>query len=183
MGEGEKVFDEKMQMLNYTIEFDSPSLSAKELMPGRLRIVPITGTRRRKLTATGKKPLKSKKNPYISKHIPTTGQPIRTTSMPPTKNPVALNLCRWKKKRNVRSSPITQPRPLMKRMFPKARSPLSKKKSTPRKRNMTPNPARPTPIFWQSVISIILKPVFLKTASKSFVFTQTLNGKSIKLLL
>jgi hypothetical protein len=33
-----------------------------ELMPGRLRRVPMTGTRRRKFTATGKNPLEQKNN-------------------------------------------------------------------------------------------------------------------------
>lgn len=39
-----------------------------ELMPGRFRSVPNTGTRRRKLTATGKKPLyKRKKKKKVTK--------------------------------------------------------------------------------------------------------------------
>ena len=60
--------------------------------------------------------LNSKKNPYISTIIPTTGQPSNTISMPPAKNPVALALCFWKKNLNVLSKPMTNARPLMKRI-------------------------------------------------------------------
>ena len=109
-------------------------------------------------------------NPYASTHMPRIGQPKRTTRMPPKKAAEPLTLCHWKKNRNVRSRPITNASPLrnkickadknksqisgayspnlaMKQLtFPMARSPLSKSKSTPRKRNATPKPARPTPI-------------------------------------
>ncbi|KFB38207.1 hypothetical protein ZHAS_00005520 [Anopheles sinensis] len=43
------------------------------LMPGMLRKLPNTGTRRKKLMATGKNPLKSSMKPYISISIPING--------------------------------------------------------------------------------------------------------------
>lgn len=39
--------------------------------------------------------------------------------IPPRKNPVAFNLCCWKKKRNVLSSPMTKAKPEMKRICKK----------------------------------------------------------------
>ena len=44
-----------------------------ELIPGKLRIVPITGILRKKLIATGKNPLNSTMNPYASIIIPIRG--------------------------------------------------------------------------------------------------------------
>ena len=101
------------------------------LMPGMDRMVPITGIRRKKLMATGKNPLKQNirsfyaitilrkmqsylnktTKPYISTIMPTSGHPMRTTTMPPKKAADPLALCHWKKKRNVRSKPITNARP------------------------------------------------------------------------
>lgn len=57
-----------------------------------LRIVPNTGTRLKKLIATGKKPLNSKKNPYDSITMPISGQPSNTTNIPPKKAIDALAL-------------------------------------------------------------------------------------------
>jgi hypothetical protein len=78
--------------------------------------------------------------------MPTNGNPIKTTTIPPKKASEALTLCFWKKNLNVRSSPITQASPQMNRMFPMASNPLSNIKSTPKNKNAIPNPAKPTPI-------------------------------------
>jgi len=153
------LFQHRHQRKHHAIELDSPSLSATDRIPGRLRICPTTGTRRRKLTATGKKPLKRRKKPYSSTSIPIMGHPMRTMNMPPMKKPVALSLCCWKKNRNVLSRPMTKAKPLMNKMLPIASSPLSKNNSIPRNKKAIPNPASPTPIFWKSVICIILQDV------------------------
>lgn len=137
----------KSCIMNYTIELDSPTLSASIRMPGRFNNVPKTGTRLKKFTATGKKPLNRRKKPYISTHMPITGQPSRTIKMPPAKKPVAFALCFWKKNLNVLSKPITKARPQMNRILPIARRPLSKNISIPMNKNAIPNPAKPTPIF------------------------------------
>lgn len=125
-------------------------------MKGRFRICPRTGTRRRKFTATGKKPLNSTINPYISIHMPTSGQPRRTVKIPPKKAPEPFHLCRWKKNRKLRSSPATKAIPAKKRILPIARRPLSKSRMTPRKMKVTPKVTKPTPIFCVSVMEIIL---------------------------
>lgn len=101
--------------------------------------------------------------------MPISGKPTSTTMMPPKKATEPLILCFWKKKRNVRSKPMTHARPARKRIcreshrldlvtkkclikmsppltLPMASSPLSKSIRMPRMRNATPNPARPTPI-------------------------------------
>jgi len=114
---------------------------------GILNILPMTGILLKKLIATGKKPLNRTTNPYNSTHIPMRGQPNNTINMPPKKAPLPLALCHWKKNLNVLSRPITQARPDRNKIFPIANNPLSKSKQTPRNRNATPNPARPTPIF------------------------------------
>lgn len=44
------------------------------------------------------------------------GNPSRTMTIPPKKAVVPLTLCRWKKKRIVRSTPMTQARPDMNRI-------------------------------------------------------------------
>lgn len=129
------------------MELDPAILSATDLMYGRSNIVPIIGTLRKKLTATGKKPLNKRKNPYISTHMPMTGHPNNTIRIPPTKKLVAFNLWFWKKNLNVLSSPITNASPHMKSIFPIANNPLSKRNKTPKNRKAIPNPARPTPIF------------------------------------
>lgn len=81
------------------------------------RKVPRTGTRLRKLIAAGKKPEKSRKNPYDSMIMPINGNPTSTTMMPPKKAIDPFSLCFWKKKRNVLSRPITQARPQRKRIW------------------------------------------------------------------
>ena len=45
--------------------------------------------------------------------MPIMGHPKSTVKMPPIKKPVAFSLCRWKKKRNVRSNPMMKAKPLM----------------------------------------------------------------------
>lgn len=82
-------------------------------MSGKSNKRPSIGTLLMKFTATGKKPLNNKKNPYDSMTIPINGQPIRTTMMPPKNAIDAFTLCFWKKNRNVRSRPITQANPHM----------------------------------------------------------------------
>ena len=52
-------------------------------MAGASSTFPRTGTRRRKLSAVGKKPLKSRKKPYVSTPKPMTVQP-QTTNPKPT---------------------------------------------------------------------------------------------------
>lgn len=64
--------------------------------------------------ATGKNPLNSKTNPYVSISIPIKGYPIRTITIPPKNAIEALTLCFWKKNRKVRSNPITHASPQMK---------------------------------------------------------------------
>jgi hypothetical protein len=44
------------------------------------------------------------------------GQPNKTTAMPPKNATLPLALCRWKKNLNVLSSPMTQAKPAMKRI-------------------------------------------------------------------
>lgn len=56
---------------------------------------------------------KSNKNPQISAMIPTSGQPMRTTKIPPKNKQVALILCHWKKKPTVRCIPITRTNPVI----------------------------------------------------------------------
>lgn len=62
---------------------------------------------------TTKYHLNNRKNPYDSIIIPINGKPMRTTVIPPKKAIDAFTLCRWKKKRNVRSRPMTQANPQM----------------------------------------------------------------------
>lgn len=87
------------------------------LTPGMLRKLPRIGTLRRKLMATGKNPLNSRMKPYVSMSIPISGKPNSTIKIPPKNAIDALTLCFWKKNRNVRSSPITQAKPQMKRIW------------------------------------------------------------------
>lgn len=97
---------------------ESPAnLSTTLLTPGIAKKVPNTGTRRRKLMATGKNPEKSIKNPYDSMIIPIKGKPTSTTIIPPKKATDPRILCFWKKKRNVRSKPITQANPHRNRIW------------------------------------------------------------------
>lgn len=60
--------------------------------------------------------LKRRKNPYTSSTTPMMGQPISTTNTPPRKKPVAFILCFWKKKRKVRSRPMTKASPATNRI-------------------------------------------------------------------
>lgn len=87
------------------------------LMSGKSNRRPSIGTLRKKFTATGKKPLNNKKNPYDSTTIPIRGQPISTTMMPPKNAIEAFTLCFWKKNRNVRSRPMTQASPQMNKIY------------------------------------------------------------------
>jgi len=121
------------------------------LMNGRLSIILSPGTLRRNSTTNGKKPLNNWKNPYNSRIIPTMGHPRRTTKIPPKKKRLALILLAWKKNLQVRSSPTIKAIPARNRIFPIAKSPLSKSKTTPRNRKKPPKPTRPIPIFWVSV--------------------------------
>ena len=61
--------------------------------------------------------LNSKKKPYASRHIPIIGHPNNTINIPPIKNPVAFNLCLWKKNLKVLSSPITNDNPAMNKIW------------------------------------------------------------------
>jgi len=131
-------------------------LSRYVLITGKFNSDPITGIRRKKLIATGKKPLNNTTNPYASTHMPSIGHPNKTIIIPPKNAAEPLALCHWKKNRNVLSNPITNAKPLKNNIFPMASNPLSNNSRTPKKRKATPNPANPTPIFWKSVISIIL---------------------------
>lgn len=103
--------------------------------------------------------------------MPIIGQPKSTVKMPPMKNPVAFSLCRWKKKRKVRSKPMMNAKPLMKRIFPIARSPLSNRNKTPNVKNEIPKPVRPMPIFCKSVTSIILNTVRNRGREGSFIYS------------
>lgn len=109
------------------------------LIPGKLNILPKSGTLRKKFIATGKKLLKekkscsvsvfkmqkknvtthlnNKKNPYDSIIMPTIGHPNKTIVMPPKNANDALIFCRLKKNLNVRSSPITQAKPQMNKIY------------------------------------------------------------------
>ena len=63
-------------------------------MPGSESSVPITGKFRRKPITTGKKSPKSTTKPYTSTHMPITGQPRRTTEIPPRKQDVPARAAR-----------------------------------------------------------------------------------------
>jgi len=133
-------------------------------MNGRLSIILNPGILRRNSTTNGKKPLNNWKNPYNSKIIPTIGHPRRTTKIPPKKNTLALILLDWKKNLHVLSSPTIKAIPARKRIFPIAKSPLSKSKTTPRNRKKPPKPTRPIPIFW---VSVGWNMIVIKTELKS----------------
>lgn len=140
-----------------TFILESPAnRSTNPLMKGRLSNCPKTGTRRMKLIATGKKPLNSTMKPYSSMHMPISGHPMRTVKIPPKKAPEPFHLCRWKKKRKLRSSPATKASPARNRILPMAKRPLSKRRMTPRKMKVTPKATNPTPIFCVSVMVIML---------------------------
>jgi len=62
-------------------------------MTGKFNRDPITGILRRKLIATGKKPLNRTTNPYASTHIPMIGHPNKTTTIPPKKAAEPFALC------------------------------------------------------------------------------------------
>lgn len=124
---------------------ESPAIMSKiRLMPGIFNTVPSTGTLRRKFIATGRKPLEQKKvcinlletthetcevylsthlnnntKPYVSRIIPTTGQPISTTKTPPRNETLAFILCLWKKKFKVLHGPITHPSPAINKSWKK----------------------------------------------------------------
>jgi len=49
--------------------------------------------------------------------MPMSGHPKSTTRMPPKNAALPLALCHWKKNLNVLSSPMTQARPLMNRIW------------------------------------------------------------------
>ena len=134
-------------------------------MIGRFKKLPMTGTLLRNCTVAGMKPPNKSIKPYVSMIIPIKGYPIKTTMIPAKNAIVALTLCFWKKKLYVRWNPIMQVRPQMKSIynnhknhcsarifrnflltFPIANKPRSKISKTPRKRNATPKPAKPTPI-------------------------------------
>lgn len=88
--------------------------------------------------------------------MPITGQPRSTTKIPPRKKPVAFILCFWKKNLNVLSKPIAKDKPATNKIFPIARSALSKNRIMPKNRKNTPNPVKPIPIFCESVSEIMV---------------------------
>lgn len=158
---------------HHTIELWPSSLSHTLFITGIESIEPITGTLLRKFIITGKKPLNSKKNPYASMSIPIKGHPNRTTNIPVKKNPLDLILCLWKKKLNVLCKPMINDRPLMKRRLPNAMRTRSKKNSIPRNKKKPPKPARPIPIFWESVTDSILNCLsFFYVMNDGSCFTQ-----------
>merc|ERR1719431_1151888 len=59
----------------------------------------------------GRKPPNSNTNPYASTIIPITGQPRRTTAIPPKKQQVPFSLSGWAKNLVVRSIPMQQMKP------------------------------------------------------------------------
>jgi len=159
----------------------SPAIfSTKLLMNGRFSIILNPGILRRNSTTKGKKPRNSWKNPYNSNIIPTIGHPRRTTKIPPKKNRLALILLDWKKNLHVLSSPTMKAIPARKRIFPIANKPLSKSKTTPRKRKKPPNPTRPMPIFWVSVGWNMIK-TKVKVAYGVTNWTTQLGSMELKL--